>query len=64
MRLDYTPSVNRVHSVHCGINPPPPPSKTPPLSFLQSPPLNRQTVQALSFYAVAPSVLVFREPPP
>ena len=34
------------HSVHWGFNPL---SKTPPPSFLPSPPLNQKTVQALSF---------------
>ena len=34
------------HSMHWGINPPPPTSKTPPPLSCQAPLLNRQTVQA------------------
>ena len=49
------------HSVHQGINLP---SKTPPLSFLPSPPLNLKTVQASSFLGNLHSMLVFHEPPP
>ena len=36
---------DNVRSVHWGMNAPPPPQKHP-LSFLPSPPLNWQTVQA------------------
>ena len=55
-----------IHSVHWGINLPPPPTlhkNTTPL-FLAKPPLNWNTVQALPFYAIYPYILVFREPRP
>ena len=58
----YQSTTDQMHSVHQGINPP---SKTPPLSFLQSPPpLNLKTVQAPLFRQSPPSILVFYEFPP
>ena len=52
----------RLRSGHWGINPPP--SKTPPPSFLPNPPLNQQTVQApLPILGNPPYILVFQDPP-
>ena len=52
------------HSVHWGINPPPPsPSKTPPCLFFTKPPLNLQTVPATPFWAISPYILVFLRTP-
>ena len=54
----------RLHSGYWGINPP---SKTPPPSFLQNPPLNQQTVQAPCpppILGNPPYILVFQDPPP
>ena len=53
----------RLHSGYWGINPP---SKTPPPSFLQNPPLNQQTVQAPPppILGNPPYILVFQDPPP
>ena len=42
------------HSVHWGINPP---QKHPLLSFLSSPPLNLQNIQASLFLAIPHSIL-------
>ena len=52
------------HSVHWGINPPPQKHYPPPPLFLAKPPLNWQTLQAPSFQAISPSILVFHEPLP
>ena len=40
------------------------PSKTPPPLSCKVPPLNQQTVQALPFWTIPPTILVFREPLP
>ena len=48
------------HIVHWGLNPT---SKTSPASFLPSPFLNLQTIQALLFKQFTPYVLLFHAPP-
>ena len=49
--------------VGIGVSTPPPPSKTPPHSFLSSLPLNQQTVQAPPFRQ-SPQYIGFSRPPP
>ena len=51
------------HSVHWGIDPAPPSSKIPPPSFLPSPPLNLQNVQAPPFLAITPIYWFFVKSP-
>ena len=57
--------VNEVHSVHWGINPPPPsPLKNTNPSILPSPPSNLQTVQAPFFRQSLPLYWFFMNSPP
>ena len=55
-------SLNMLHSVHWGINPPQ--KYHPPLSCQAPPPLNRETVQAPPFFRQSPLLYWFFVKPP